>query len=110
MLPSSMTRDDTDGGGTSVGLALEDIGFRWAESTDGGSENLTDASVEDVMTSDAVSVDPETPVSKVAQVLRENRIHRVLVVKKDALVGIVSSFDLIRVLEEIGDSENASHA
>jgi len=36
----------------------------------------------------------------VALALRQNRIHRVLVVKGDNLLGIISSFDLIRLLEE----------
>ena len=44
-------------------------------------------------------VRPDAPVPEVATTLREQRIHRVLVVEDGKLCGIVSTFDLIRLLE-----------
>jgi CBS domain-containing protein len=52
------------------------------------------------MTESIVSVDPTASIPEVASLLRQNRIHRVLVVKGDNLLGIISSFDLIQLLEE----------
>jgi CBS domain-containing protein len=58
------------------------------------------------MTENVVSVAPETPVPEVARILRENKIHRVLVVDKETLLGIISSFDLIRLLEGVAEPEH----
>lgn len=96
--------DASEDGGTDFGVMLEDLRINWDDSQEGTSSRLAEAIVEDVMTRDAVSVDPATPVSEVARVLRENRIHRVLVAKNGSLIGIVSSFDLIAVLEKAVES------
>ena len=62
-------------------------------------EQLEDLSVQDAMTSDALSVAPDDPVSKVAGMMRKNHIHRVLVIHDSVLVGIISSMDLVKILE-----------
>jgi len=99
--------DSSDHGGIDFGVAMEEVGLRWSDPEDSDSTPLDSVTVEDVMTGDAVSVDPNTPISQVARVLRENRIHRVLVVDKDSLVGIVSTFDLIQVLEQGDDADDS---
>ncbi len=54
----------------------------------------------DVMVTDVISVRPDTPVSKIAEVLLANHISAVPVVNdKNALVGIVSEGDLIHRVE-----------
>ena len=65
---------------------------------------------DEVKTENVVTVGPETSVPDVARALRENRIHRVLVVKKNTLLGIISSFDLIRLLEKGTEPESSSTA
>lgn len=60
---------------------------------------LADAVAADVMSSEILAVAPETPVSGVARVLRENAVHRVLVIEDGELRGIVSAMDLIGLLE-----------
>ena len=52
------------------------------------------------MTESVVSVKPTATISQVAGILQENRIHRILVVEDDVLLGIVSSFDLLGSLED----------
>jgi CBS domain-containing protein len=66
-----------------------------------------DRRVEDVMTESVLRVSPDTPVAEAARLLREHRVHRALVTEGDELVGIVSSFDLIGLLEsaEAGASQ-----
>jgi CBS domain-containing protein len=39
-------------------------------------------------------------VAVAANIMRERRIHRLLVTEKDCLVGVISSLDLMRVVEE----------
>ena len=55
--------------------------------------------VEDVMTSDVITVSPETPLHEIAMLLEERRIKRVPIVNNDGnLVGIVSRANLIQVV------------
>ena len=55
-------------------------------------------SVKDVMKSDVISVTEETTVADIAILLETNRIKRVLVLRDDRLVGIVSRANLVRAL------------
>jgi CBS domain-containing protein len=64
-------------------------------------------SVTDVMTAAVFSVRPEDPVDEVAAFMLRGRIHRVLVTEGDQLRGLVTTFDLLKVLardEEEGGS------
>jgi CBS domain-containing protein len=55
--------------------------------------------VEDVMTSDVVTADPEAPLHEIATLLEDRRITRVPIINKDgSLVGIVSRANLIQVV------------
>jgi CBS domain-containing protein len=63
-------------------------------------DRLRELRVEDAMTEGAISVAPDAPVSEVARVMRERRIHRVLVVDQGTLVGVISAFDLVALLEK----------
>ena len=59
--------------------------------------------VSDVMTTDLVAVTPSASVPEIVRTILDDRIHRVLVVDhrgdEDALVGIISLFDLVALLE-----------
>jgi len=57
--------------------------------------------VSDVLTPRVYSVNRDTGVAVAANIMRERRIHRLLVLDKGVLVGIVSSLDLLRVVEEL---------
>jgi len=63
-------------------------------------ERLSGQVVSDVMSTDVVSVEVDAPVPEIARKLRESRIHRVLVVERGRLCGIISTFDLIGLLEK----------
>ena len=75
-------------------------GVVWGMSPEDFRERLEEAVVADHMTEQVVQVTPETPVGQVARTLRENQVHRALVVSNAKLVGVVSAFDLIALLEE----------
>ena len=66
------------------------------------SERLPDSRVSDVMTTEILAVTPDAPISGIARVLRENAVHRVLVIENGELCGIVSAMDLIALLESRG--------
>lgn len=54
--------------------------------------------MEDVMTSDVLSVGPETPAEDVAALMIEHSVHRVLVLDgAQELLGVISAFDFVRI-------------
>ena len=63
-------------------------------------EHLT---VGDVMVRDVITVPPDLPATKAAQLMLERRIHRLPVVEDGKLVGIVSSFDFTRLVAEAAE-------
>ena len=73
--------------------------FSWGRAPEDFKERLNELTVADYMTNGAVTVRPDTEVTQIARTLRENQIHRVLVVEDGLLRGIVSSFDLVALLE-----------
>lgn len=61
-------------------------------------EELEQIRVEEIMTPGAISLDELVPVEKVAKVMIDSRIHRVLITRGDRLAGIVTTMDLMRAL------------
>ena len=102
--------EENDASGVDFVHVFEDIGVGggWASTSENFQSRLSETLVEDAMTENVVAVGPETSVADVARVLRENKIHRVLVVNKDTLLGIISSFDLIRLLERVAEPEHTT--
>jgi len=72
----------------------------WGASPEDFQERLAQRTVSDVMTEGAITVDAEASVPEVARALRSRNVHRVLVVEGGLLVGIISSMDLVAVLEK----------
>jgi CBS domain-containing protein len=60
----------------------------------------TEVRVGEIMTSGVYSVTEETPVAKVARMMIDNHIHRVLVTREERAVGIISTSDLLGLLVE----------
>ena len=56
--------------------------------------------IEKLMTRRVYHVSRDTGVAVAANIMRERRIHRLLVTDRSVLVGIVSSLDLLRLVEE----------
>jgi len=72
----------------------------WGTWPENFQDRLGEIRVEDAMTEGAITVAPDAPVSEVARTMRERRIHRVLVVEGSALVGVITAFDLVALLEK----------
>jgi len=71
----------------------------WSFRLEGRPDALRGQHVSDVMTREVVAVAPDTSLADVARVLREHRIHRVVVCDVERMLGIVSSFDLLACFE-----------
>lgn len=54
-----------------------------------------------VMTGNPVTCDEETPVKDVANLMRQKRVHRVLITSRGKLAGIVTSMDMLRAVESV---------
>jgi CBS domain-containing protein len=77
---------------------------RWLELLQGPGSEASEyvrshgATVRDVMSSRPVAVDPETPLSKVVDLMEEHAIKRIPVLEDGRVVGIVSRADLVTAL------------
>jgi CBS domain-containing protein len=65
---------------------------------DEGASPVSDLTVADIMTSKLVTCEPEWTVGRVAQLMLDSGVHRVLVVQKGGVAGIISATDLLRAL------------
>ena len=66
--------------------------------TDYSDAVLGEKRVEDWMSEKVISVDPDAELPEVCRVMRDENIHRVLVTEENAVLGIISTFDIVRHL------------
>ncbi len=63
-------------------------------------EKLDALEVAEVMNSRVITATPDDEVGVVAAIMRQNNIHRIIVTEFGEVVGIVTSLDLLKVLEK----------
>lgn len=68
-------------------LSIWELNYLWAQLT-----------VEKVMTSDLISVKPDTAILDAAQLMLEHKVSGLPVVENDTLVGIITESDVFRML------------
>ena len=91
--------NDAESGGLASDYLRELVEFSapdWAsgESAD-FQDRLRQTTAAEVMTSGAATVPASAPVGEVAALMYQSRIHRVWVVERGGLVGVISTFDLL---------------
>lgn len=57
-----------------------------------------DQPVSSIMTEDLFTIEPDATVAQMAKIMYENKIHRLLVTEYDKLIGVVTTFDLLKLL------------
>lgn len=62
-------------------------------------DRLGQQTAADVMTKGVLTVPRDAPVTEVARLLREHRVHRLYVTNGECLCGVVSTLDLMPVIE-----------
>lgn len=72
----------------------------WSQAPEDFQDRLGRLTAGDVATRDVVFVSPDATIAEVAATMRRQRIHRVLVVDAGQVVGLLTTFDLLRALEE----------
>ncbi|MEH6823572.1 MAG: CBS domain-containing protein [Motiliproteus sp.] len=63
-------------------------------------KELTKLSAEDIMNKEAISVDVETPVTEIINIMKEKGIIRLPVTEEERLVGIIARCDILKSLIE----------
>ncbi|MGD8331019.1 MAG: CBS domain-containing protein [Acidobacteriota bacterium] len=58
--------------------------------------------VSDIMSREVVTIGQEASVKEAARIMRSNHVHHLLVTSDEEVVGIISSFDLLKVIENNG--------
>jgi CBS domain-containing protein len=56
--------------------------------------------VEDIMTREVVVIAPEASVQEVARMMLDGHLHRVVVADDEKMLGIITTFDLVRLVAE----------
>lgn len=68
-------------------------------------ERSPDTHVGEIMSLPLIAINPNETVKKLADLMKEKKIHKVPVIEKDRLIGIVTATDLIRKCVVDSDSE-----
>ena len=74
----------------------------WSPQLDELPGRLREVRAHDVMTRELVAVRSDASVVDVARVMREQHVHRVLVIDDRELIGVVTTFDLLRAFVDDG--------
>ncbi len=94
-------RDTVSSEGDYLRDLLEFSAPDWAGDPNDFQDRLGQQTVSEVMTTGAVTIAPDAPISEVARALRTHQIHRVWVEEDGKLRGVISTFDLMPVLEDL---------
>ena len=80
---------------------FEISGPDWEEAPEGFLDRLRERVTSEFMTEEVACVGVDATVPEIARTLRGNHIHRVLVVEGEILQGIITTFDLVGLLEKV---------
>lgn len=90
--------EDVAGSSTYYQDGLPSLGVDWTELAGDSEERVKNLTASDVMTRELVRVSPEASLAEVARTMLKQHVHRVLVVAQGNLVGVITTYDLLRVL------------
>jgi CBS domain-containing protein len=91
-----------ESGATTSTYFREDLPYSgpdWLRDPDDFQDRLRELNVQDVMARDLVTVSERATAAEIAGIMRAQRVHRVLVVDDGQLRGLVSTFDLLGLIE-----------
>ncbi|MDX1802188.1 MAG: CBS domain-containing protein [Marinobacter sp.] len=113
----------TDSDGEIVGIAtLKDITeFRWSSHRSDSDASLTPeeqaearrlrmvifeemgkvpVEVRDIMTPSVLSVDEQTPVRDIANIMMKEHLHRIFVTRDSKITGIITTYDMLKLISD----------
>lgn len=71
----------------------------WLNAPEDFQDRMSATTAADAMVRDVISVEPDASIAEVARRMRERRIHRVFVMEEEELIGVITTFDLVGLLE-----------
>jgi hypothetical protein len=96
--PASYFADYWDDAGADVAERFAQVGSpEW--------DMLSEHTVAEAMSRDILAMPPAAPVQEAAEFMRQTGVHRVLVVERSRLIGIVTTMDITRAVAEYRLSE-----
>lgn len=66
--------------------------------------------VRDIMTPSLVSVDEDAPITEVADLMMNEHLHRVFVRRDNEIVGILTTYDMLKVISNPALTDHLRHA
>ena len=79
----------------SIKADLKDILESNTEHDDLGISSETDLKVNNIMTTNPITAGENTSIESLAQIMVDHNIHRLIIEKDDAIVGIISTIDIL---------------
>ncbi len=65
----------------------------------------TETEVKYIMTPNPITISEDTPIEKLAEIMIDKKIHRIIIIKDNSIVGIISPIDLLHYLAGRGKNE-----
>lgn len=98
-----VVRDELEpgAGGTSTTYFRDQLPYSspdWLRMPDDFQDRMQNLTAADAMTRELVMVGPDATVEEVARTMLEHHVHRLLVGEERSLEGLITTFDLLRVL------------
>lgn len=93
---------ETDAGRTAPMYFRDELPYSgpdWLRAPEDFQDRMAQMTAADAMVRGVVTVTPRASIAEVAHQMRAHRIHRLLVVDGDQLAGIITTFDLVSLLE-----------
>jgi len=56
--------------------------------------------VRDIMTPIVLSVDEQTPVRDIADIMMREHLHRIFITKDEKITGIVTTYDMLKLISD----------
>jgi len=98
-----------DGSGIMTGIVSEADLMGDAEDYVLPGDGRSSRKVADVMTCDVVTASEDTPLSRIAALMKERNIKRVPILRNGAVVGVVSRVDILRGLISLSAIASGTH-
>jgi CBS domain-containing protein len=64
--------------------------------------------ISSIMTTDVITVSPDASLAEVRKILFSNRIHHLPVIDKKKLVGIITSYDIVKLEDDFSEISGKS--
>lgn len=70
-------------------------------------KNFGKALVKDIMTSHVITAQAEDTIDRLAKIMYDKKIHRVIIQDKEQVIGVVSTLDILHAVSTMGYGSSA---